>query len=440
MFLFFFFFAPQLFIFLQTYLILLSSFIMVAIGIDRYFCICHPFLRVVTVPRAKVILVILTVVSIAICTVPCIFYSVYQMESYNQTIIIYNSTLPQVHDDHAALGADSNPSNLTSWVASLSDVVLPSNAPFSYGASPRASYASGAGVQATTASSPALYTNGLFLEPDQDFLNSIVGEDAQTVSPPHSPSSLLQAAALTTAAGAGNFLNSTNMSPFSEFNTSSSENASYTIVRAMTRETYTGYCYQSYAILPYKYMTYYQKFHASIFLFEFIILALLYILIYRSILVRRAWKAKRRRMSGYASTVNGRAEETQLTHINAHVNAAGADGAAGVNGGGDAQPNAETGLLNQKTKDPSAGRVSAAMRDRAFYANIRTAAMLFVVTVAFVVSFLPSWFMGLKFFKFNMIVFYMFYINNVINPFIYAFMNKAFRDDLVQLLKGCLRH
>ncbi|RUS81842.1 hypothetical protein EGW08_010403, partial [Elysia chlorotica] len=337
----------RLFMFLQTYLILLSSFIMVAIGVDRYFCICHPFLRVVTVPRAKIILVVLVLVSLAFCILPTFLYSVYQQEEYNQTVIVYNSTVT-------------------------------------------------------------------FLSPRQN-------GDAEVGLADVFPSP----------------------SAFAGLNDTASQNASYTLVKTLTRELYTGYCYTTFAILPKEIMELYQKFHACIFLAEFIILALLYILIYRSILVRRAWKAKRRRMSGYASTVNGGAEETQLTHINAHGNAVaangadGGDGTAGVNGS-DGQASAETGLLNQKTKDPAAGRVSAAMRDRAFYANIRTAAMLFVVTVAFVVSFLPSWFMGLRILKLNLVVFYMFYINNVINPFIYAFMNRAFRDDLVQLLKVCL--
>ncbi|CAG5118873.1 unnamed protein product [Candidula unifasciata] len=48
--------------------------------------------------------------------------------------------------------------------------------------------------------------------------------------------------------------------------------------------------------------------------------------------------------------------------------------------------------------------------------------------------------MGLRAVEFTTIVFYMFYINSVINPVIYAFMNRTFRDDLFQLVKNCFRH
>ncbi|GFR71284.1 orexin receptor type 2 [Elysia marginata] len=440
----------KVFMFLQTHLILLSSFIMVGIGIDRYFCICHPFLRVVTVPRAKIILVLMVILSSAICIIPCFFYSVYQQRTFNETIIVYNSTYREVLIEDSDSDELQVPLNITRWISSLSDAVLPTEASggqaargFPYGASPPPGYISASsaaslspgGIQGTTASPPSYYTNGLFLEPARDFLDSIAGSGKPTLaSPSQSRASSLLAASLT-------FLNTSTVLPSVESSTNAAENASYIVYEMVTREIYTGYCYQTYAVLPKQYLKYYQRFHASIFLVEFIILALLYILIYNTILVRRAWKAKRRRMSGYASTVNGKPEETQLTHINANatVNPEGGDAAPGLNGNGESQPSAETGLLNQRNKDPAAGRVSAAMRDRAFYANIRTAAMLFVVTVVFVISFMPSWFMGLKFLKFNIIVFYMFYINNVVNPIIYAFMNRAFRDDLVQLLKGCLR-
>ena len=66
-------------------------------------------------------------------------------------------------------------------------------------------------------------------------------------------------------------------------------------------------------------------------------------------------------------------------------------------------------------------------------ANLRTAFMLFVVTVAFVVSYSPAFLMALQILTYNMIVFYMYFANNVVNPVIYAFMNKNFRDDLKKL-------
>jgi len=58
-------------------------------------------------------------------------------------------------------------------------------------------------------------------------------------------------------------------------------------------------------------------------------------------------------------------------------------------------------------------------------ANLRTAVMLFVVTVVFVITFLPAFLMALKLIPYNIIVFYFYFANNVANPFIYSFMNQV---------------
>jgi len=58
-------------------------------------------------------------------------------------------------------------------------------------------------------------------------------------------------------------------------------------------------------------------------------------------------------------------------------------------------------------------------------ANLKTAAMLFVVTVVFVVTFLPAFLMALRLIPYNIIVFYLYFANNVANPVIYSFMNQV---------------
>ena len=75
------------------------------------------------------------------------------------------------------------------------------------------------------------------------------------------------------------------------------------------------------------------------------------------------------------------------------------------------------------------------LKDKTLYANIRTAAMLFVVTVVFLIAFLPAWLMAHHVVPYNEIIFYMYFVYNTANPFIYAFMNKSFRDDLRKILK-----
>ena len=64
---------------------------------------------------------------------------------------------------------------------------------------------------------------------------------------------------------------------------------------------------------------------------------------------------------------------------------------------------------------------SARDRKRNRVANVKTAAMLFVVTVVFVVTFLPAFLMTVHLLPYNVVIFYMYFANNVANPIIYSF-------------------
>ena len=64
---------------------------------------------------------------------------------------------------------------------------------------------------------------------------------------------------------------------------------------------------------------------------------------------------------------------------------------------------------------------SARDRKRNRVANVKTAAMLFVVTVVFVVTFLPAFLMTVHLLPYNLVIFYMYFANNVANPVIYSF-------------------
>ena len=296
--------------------------IMVAIAMDRYFCICHPFLHVVTVPRAKGCIAVLTFLAVLMGVIPALGHGVYELEP---------SPSPQ------------NPSN-TSFLSNqtLSESFFPDSA-FSV-------------------------SNHSNLTDDYAFDNFTFSSTEAPV-----PNSLLQ---------------------------------------------YVGICFIDGKIISEEDTLVYQKFYAGAFLVELIIIIVLYALIYHSIIMRRAWKAKRKRNLSYYITNNGpdqAGEETQLTTMNGGANT-------------------EVQQTQQK-----GNRMSTNIRDRTLYANIKTAAMLFVVTVFFVIAYLPSWLMGLKQIPFNIIIFYIFYINNVCNPIIYAFMNRTFRDDMFQLMKNCMR-
>ncbi|KAH3828678.1 uncharacterized protein LOC127831595 [Dreissena polymorpha] len=67
------------------------------------------------------------------------------------------------------------------------------------------------------------------------------------------------------------------------------------------------------------------------------------------------------------------------------------------------------------------------VRERHRIANIKTAGILFIVTIVFIVAFLPGWLMATKLIPPNMIVFYCYFVYNVANPVIYAFFNQSFQ-------------
>ena len=74
------------------------------------------------------------------------------------------------------------------------------------------------------------------------------------------------------------------------------------------------------------------------------------------------------------------------------------------------------------------------MVDGTMLANMKTAAMLFVVTVIFFVTFTPAFLTTIGLISFKAYLFYLYFANNVANPIIYSFMNRNFRTDLKKLL------
>lgn len=310
----------KLYMFCITSNVPLSAFIMTAIAFDRYCCICHPFLHVLTVQRAKLACVALTILSFLLGVITALNFGVYQIQQFG------------VPPEAAGNG--------TSFNETLNE---------------------------TAVSSQTYY----------DVMNVSLNYDV------------------------------TNNTGYQQSNQTG---------EVETRIVYIGVCVPGAILLSISFTQIYQKLYAGSFLLCLVAVAILYALIYRSILVRRRWRSKRKRMSCYTS-VNGvetAAEETQLTAINGN--------------------NIVTD--EKKSKRPFQSR-QAAIREKTLYANIKTAAMLFVVTVVFIISFLPSWLMGLQSIPFNVIVYNLYFLNNVANPIIYAFMNRAFRDDLRALIKGC---
>lgn len=99
-------------------------------------------------------------------------------------------------------------------------------------------------------------------------------------------------------------------------------------------------------------------------------------------------------------------------------------------GHGDAKDNFRTGcnVYRQDTRK--------SVRERNRVANIKTAGILFIVTIVFVIAFLPAWLMATKLIDPpNMIIFYTYFIYNVANPVIYAFFNQSFQKEMKMVFK-----
>lgn len=290
--------ACKAYMFLITCNVPFSAFIMVAIAFDRFFCICHPFLHAITIPRAKIIILTMGLFACLLGIITSMCYGI----------------VPYIHA-----------TDVNSTVNAVSNASLEINATVNY--------------------------------------------------------SITNAVKMAT----GN-------------NTASNELA--------------GMCYPSNDIFDISFTNIYQKIYAGFYLISFLVVFVLYGLIYRSIHIRRAQKARRKRASLFPSSpTEYSGAETQLTILNGNDNDSN-------------EP--EQRKFRKKT---------IGIKEKVLYANIRTAAMLFIVTIVFLFAFLPAWLMAHELMSYNMVVFYMYFIYNVANPVIYAFMNNSFREDLKMLYK-----
>lgn len=291
------------FYFLITFNIPFSAYVMAIIALDRYFCICHPFLHVFNVQRAKVIVLCLALVAFTFGILTALNFKILEPE-------------------------DERFSNFTNGSLNVSPGFADVTANVSYAMD----------VNSTS--------------------GNATGDDM-----------------------AGSY----------------------------------GACMPYEFLFTREQLQIYQKVYAGSFLLSCLVVIVLYIMIYRSLLVRRAKKAKRKRTSHYVSVAGAEhtvAHETQMTALNG--NDAGHGAAAPTN---------------------SQGKRNSCTRSTTLYDNIKTAVMLFVVAIVFILAFLPAWMMGLNVIPMQIVVYDMYFVYNVANPFIYAFMNVTFRNDLKRLFK-----
>lgn len=310
-----------------------SAFVMVAIAVDRYLCICHPFLHIMTIRRAKYIIGFLVLFSMTLGIMCCIQYGVYAYgDKYANPWVTTNTSSDfKVFSSTSSMLGESN---------SISDAVEPT-------------------------------------------VNSRQHE---------------------------NFTGKIGL-------------------------VWNGKCSYNELVFDKAFLRIYQKLYSSLFGVCGVIVIILYAMIYRSVLARRRqrFKVVSSTCCGFWTSATNDIEETEITNLRNDT----------------AQDDTEKEKLNineQKngthvdTKDKDSklktiGGVSRAKLEKMRMANIKTAFMLSIVALVFIVSFLPAWLMALALIPMRIVVFYMYFLYNVANPIIYAFMNQNFRNQLKDLFK-----
>lgn len=190
-----------------------------------------------------------------------------------------------------------------------------------------------------------------------------------------------------------------------------------------------GVCNLTDEVFSNDFVWYFQKVYSGLFLVCFISVVALYVLIYRSVLLRRRrhQRQKLRSMSLIVSSSQRQrasARRTTGSIISVVEDSRAMELHALATG-------------NRRTVSTSADDAmlqSARDRKRNRVANVKTAGMLFVVTVVFVVTYLPAFLMTLDLLPYNLIVFYMYFANYVANPIVYSFMNHNFRAHLKHMI------
>ncbi|GFS01185.1 orexin receptor type 2 [Elysia marginata] len=502
----------KLFQFFITFMVPLSTFIMVAIAVDRYFSICHPFSHMITPKRAKISILCLLIFAIILAFITSLMYSTYTTMDVTETAEwCLNSTVDLLPLPSPSNGSSYRASVLTSSYSSPTSMII-SPSPIT-----------------TQPTQRSLYANSL--------VEIIVNQSASEPTARSSDTRPLSA-----------------------------ENCTRTVQKTVYAG---GACVETERIFSIWFMDLYQKIFISFYIISLLSVFVLYFFIYRSVAQRRKWR-RRQKSCTHSPMTNTCApqEDTGVTPDKvAALNNRGSVRSALDNGGGqagaesyslkpwshcsstshsnpttsssaltdatasskelseDQESNAaqqetvrlvvtsssqsnnngkrqgpeladEIGSANEKSpgnnqtvvnrsgcesslSPPSAGsnnqrkhingnadvvekaddghengvskrltlnipsatptaadkKSSRERRDFNFLANIRTAMMLFVVTLVFTACFMPAWLMAAQLLHFQPIIFYSHFLYNVANPVIYAFMNQSFRKELKRVFQ-----
>ena len=324
--------------FLITTTIPFSAFIMVAIAVDRYLCICHPFLHLMTIRRARMIVGCLSTFALSLGVIACIHYTVYKTVPVTDAML---TAVPSNGSDVELKGNNSHPG---------------------YSSFP---------LRHLTFNETALRN-----------ATAAVDEEGR---------------------GEGGFV-----SPVPKF-----------------KEMYTGMCTTKKTMIHPMFFYIFTKIYSSFFVICCLIVFVLYSLIYRSVIAqrRKRLRIKTKHCCLSWDSANVECEQSEVTEA-LELNHSTANGET-----------LKTLPDENNALDPNQiGSNSARARlERMRIANIKTAVMLFVVTLVFMVAFMPAWLMVHNIITLHLVLFYLYFVYNVANPIIYAFMNNTFRIELKRL-------
>ncbi|KAJ8319950.1 hypothetical protein KUTeg_001537 [Tegillarca granosa] len=324
-----------------------SAFIMVAIAVDRYFCICHPFWKLMNIYRARVIVSCLGLFSFLLGLVWSLNYGVYlDKNNLFTTIIDNNDTYDPKNDSTYKLPKQSKNADDTEtlkWKI-------------------------------------------------KQLLSHFRGNESID-------------------------LNNITEHPYN-----------------------TGKCAANSLILGQDFATVYQRIYSSFYAICCVIVIILYIVLYRFILSRR-----RKRLRTESFPCCAFKTHTPSENENTEVIFLSHDGTTPAE-----EPNVEKEKSigeNEKDKEKclkprnhskNVQKVKNSVRakqEKILINNIKTAFMLSIVASVFIFAFLPAWLMKYNVIPSNIVLFNMYFVYNVVNPFIYAFMNKDFRQQLKEICK-----
>ena len=330
-------FVCKLYQFLITSTIPFSAFVMVAIAVDRYLCIVHPFKHTMTMDRAKTVVCILAVLATLLGLLCCLMYGVYDM----------TNTMNQVNCTSSNMSYNILSEENTNDYAQVADR-----------------------VECNTT--------------DANVIHEIVN---------------------------------------------------------------TGFCHKDLMIFDRRFFEIYQKVYSACFGVCAVIVIVLYAIIYHSVLTRRR---KRLHASNKCCCLWQNASPCSKQHEHTEFVVLKPDNydADMVIANGNTPKYKDQSIQTDKSvigntnlvEDKGNNTQNIALLhprpkpERLRMANIKTALMLSVVALTYIIAFLPAWLMALRVVPMNVIIFYLYFSYNVANPIIYAFLNQSFRNHLKTLI------